>query len=137
MGLGGFKRKLQNHHRDIIGHYSTTELNVADGSTNSYGSWVELIADIGAVPCILDSINCPLQDISDIDWSIQVGGGAASSEVVVAEVGQRSQTFSTYEEHAHFFNFSIHIPANSRVATRLKTGVSNDDIYVNLNFVEA
>ncbi len=138
MGLVGLKKQTKNYHRDILGHYATTELAIQDGSpADTFGSWTELIADIGAVPCILLSVNVPITNMgNDDNFSLQIGIGAASSEVAVAEVGQLWVSMSTYEEHS-VFPLNVRVPANSRVSARLKSRGTAGEVYANLNYVEA
>lgn len=102
----------------------------ASGSTNTKGSWTQLVASLGADCCwVLIEIGTPNTGVRKILVDIGVGA-AASEQVVVSNLQVLTQSSGTGDDIK--FSFPLQIPAGSRVSARSQSATASAAVTVKM-----
>ena len=97
------------------------------GGINTFGSYVELIDDVGNIPVYLGEL-VNRQITSDLISLFEIAIGVISSEIVVAEAHILTQDTNSEQGKVDLGN--IEIPANSRLSIRVKDEVAGNRTHV-------
>ncbi len=134
MPIGGFGVLTDNHNRVSITNYSAAAISVtSSASSNTFGSWVEMVADVGDRDVYIKGVGVTTLSTSAWAMEIEIGKGAAASEVAVFKgasyMGSAANTYS-------FIPVGIRVPASSRVSARIKTSSVSRSVQVHFNYIK-
>jgi len=136
--LGGIQRNTTGYSgEEYVTNYSTTNTNISSSATaNAYGSWVQLISDVGdrdvwvISVIVFPSLTTP-RPTTSADQEFQLGIGAASSEEMIFTAALRVYSSTSILSGANEFVVpGIIIPANSRLSARFKDSSTSANNYL-------
>ncbi len=106
---------------------NSTGTTVTSSTANTYGAWIVFSADIGDIDNYLNEL-FGLRLAVDTLTEFEVGIGAGGSEVVIAQ-GHTQQIAGVQESGRISFN-NVRVPANSRLAVRVRDNVAPTHAYI-------
>lgn len=136
MGLAG--RQINSTSRDILNNYDASAAKqISIGASEAFGSWVELVADVGDRPVVIICVGIRTHTgfKDDESLEVEIGIGAASSESREFLVTLGGLVTDTAEIS---FPVNHRIPANSRISARGRgTDTStSSDYHVSLQYIK-
>lgn len=109
---------------------------VADGTAGAYGSWVEMIAATTNA-LFITAVSVAASDLTGVYLVLDIGTGAAASEVSVGEVVFGLESTGTGLGHrAELSGFPIPVPAGTRIACRCATDSGTESPQVWLECID-
>lgn len=94
-------------------------LTIVSAGTNAFGAWVEYSADIGIGKKLVGFVYIPADDALDRPVEIEIGEGAAGSEVAVCRIN----SVGGLEETRTHFPLNRTITDSSRVSLRVRDNI--------------
>lgn len=119
MPIAGFEVLTENHSRDILGNYSTVDTDITSAtSVDGFGSWIELIADIGDRDIMIVSIAIWLRIVAaqSKKTELEIGTGVATSEVREFGLSFSTRVLGDFA----YFKINRQISANARLSARFR-----------------
>ena len=104
----------------------STGSTVTSGASNTYGSWVEILADIGSIDKYLNDLVISMAIAGSVMTQIEIGIGAGGSEIVIASGHIRFVSTDTHILGKINLG-KVRIPSGSRLAIHVRDGASTQD----------
>ena len=122
--------------RFIIPTAPSNGTSVADGTGGVYGSWVEMVAATTNA-LFITAVTIANSDLNSIWVQLDIGTGAAASEVSVGEVvfGLSNSTTAN-GVRADLSGCPIPVPAGTRIACRCATDIGTESPQVWLECID-
>ncbi len=105
---------------------NTTGIIPSSGVVNTYGSWLEISADIGDIDKYLNEI-VVARSTSSFQVQVELGIGSGGSEVVIA--GGHVRLISGVHETQRIDLGKVRVPKNSRLAVRVRDNNGTNNTY--------
>lgn len=118
---GEFDARFGQEDVNILSDYPTTQ-PISSAVADTFGSWVEIVADVGATPIvILAVIVARMTGLAGTgtDAEIEIGTGAAAAET--RALGVVYGVIDTNEFNPEVFTVLRRIPASARLSCRARS----------------
>lgn len=129
------------HNREIEGEYGSVDNFAGSGSTaDAFGSWLQLIADIGDRDIGILSVQTYPDfstSLSKYEVELGIGAGGSESRIFGLVISTSFATTNTGFQFPLRCMANRRVPANSRLAVRIRDNIASSVFYaIAINFIK-